>query len=111
MANTLSEGTGIVERLPVNDLNLGTFLFAMGYELASISVDKSDMEFVFKDVPERVILDYANDKKVVPPKRMLEAFKHFRTLTRTIGRSSGTVKMPSPPKPTIPIADAAPATK
>ena len=106
MANTISEDVGIVQRLPVNDLNLGTFLYAMGYELASITVDNSDMEFVFKDVPEKLILDYANDRKVVPPKRMLEAFKIFRTLTRTIGRSSGTVKMPTPPKPTIPIADA-----
>jgi len=104
-ARVLDEHTVIV-RLPVNDLNFGSFLYARGYRMASFSVEWQDVEVVFENVPGTEILDFMHDRVSVAPKLMLEAFRTFRTLTRTLRRSTGGVKLPPPVTPPISVLPA-----
>lgn len=89
MPATVTDGDEILKRVETRDFYQGACLVAQGYVVDRAYARGSDQMIVFKDVPARVLLDYINDKTVLPARALFDAVKALRTLLQTSRDSQG----------------------
>ena len=65
----------------VSDVHLASYLRAKGYQIAQVRPDGRRTEWVFADVPEKVILDYYNGADQISARELFNAFREMKGLS------------------------------